>query len=458
MVPRLPVPPGAEVEALRLSPALQGLHPRRAGAPRRRLETKRPPSSRPPSPRPGAGSPGLSAVRAVRDRRPAIAAAERRPSSSPGPASSSRATHALAMAERLRAIGEETGARIVFKSSYDKANRSSKDSFRGPGLEEGLDDPRGGQGEDGPARSSPTSTSRPRPRRPREVLDVLQIPAFLSPPDRPRDVGRARPARPSTSRRASSWRRTTWPRSWRSAARPATRRSSCASAGPRSATTTSSSTCGPSRSCGRSATRSSTTSRTRCSSRAAGRRRAASSSTRRSSPAPPRPRAASTASSSRSTTIPDQALSDQSTQLDVKIVPVLIRALLAVVKTVRSAFSGPPTRLRRPDRDQRLRFDVVAGLDPGLEPAGERANQSESPVHEHARHTGRRGFVGSGAVEDDLPVPRQLGAAADRAPRTSMTRAPGNPARVAGPRPRPSGRRRRSGSGPRRSGGAGRPP
>src|SRR5712692_6675548 len=47
--------------------------------------------------------------------------------------------HAIAMGMRLKEIAQETGARIVYKSSYDKANRSSKDSFRGPGLEEGLD-------------------------------------------------------------------------------------------------------------------------------------------------------------------------------------------------------------------------------------------------------------------------------------------------------------------------------
>jgi len=47
--------------------------------------------------------------------------------------------HALAMAARLSAIAAETQARIVYKSSFDKANRSSVDSFRGPGLTEGLD-------------------------------------------------------------------------------------------------------------------------------------------------------------------------------------------------------------------------------------------------------------------------------------------------------------------------------
>src|ERR1043165_1767403 len=47
--------------------------------------------------------------------------------------------HALTMARKIRAVAAKTGARIVFKSSFDKANRSSIASFRGPGLEEGLD-------------------------------------------------------------------------------------------------------------------------------------------------------------------------------------------------------------------------------------------------------------------------------------------------------------------------------
>ena len=44
----------------------------------------------------------------------------------------------LETAERLVQIAERTGTRIVFKASFDKANRSSLSSFRGPGLQEGL--------------------------------------------------------------------------------------------------------------------------------------------------------------------------------------------------------------------------------------------------------------------------------------------------------------------------------
>lgn len=87
--------------------------------------------------------------------------------------------HALAMAQRLKAIGEETGARIAFKSSYDKANRSSKDSFRGPGLEEGLDILAEVRAKTGlPILSDVHEPAQAA--RAAEVLDVLQIPAFLS--------------------------------------------------------------------------------------------------------------------------------------------------------------------------------------------------------------------------------------------------------------------------------------
>ncbi len=46
--------------------------------------------------------------------------------------------HALSVAERLREIARAVGLPLVYKSSFDKANRSSHDSPRGPGLEAGL--------------------------------------------------------------------------------------------------------------------------------------------------------------------------------------------------------------------------------------------------------------------------------------------------------------------------------
>ena len=44
----------------------------------------------------------------------------------------------LAIAKRLASLAKRRGIPLVFKASYDKANRSSIDSYRGPGIEEGL--------------------------------------------------------------------------------------------------------------------------------------------------------------------------------------------------------------------------------------------------------------------------------------------------------------------------------
>src|ERR1700722_7191041 len=46
--------------------------------------------------------------------------------------------HALMMAEKLGAVAGEIGVPYIFKASYDKANRSSVSSYRGPGLKNGL--------------------------------------------------------------------------------------------------------------------------------------------------------------------------------------------------------------------------------------------------------------------------------------------------------------------------------
>ncbi len=46
--------------------------------------------------------------------------------------------HVLKLARQIKAITDKLGLTLVFKSSFDKANRTSATSFRGPGLEEGL--------------------------------------------------------------------------------------------------------------------------------------------------------------------------------------------------------------------------------------------------------------------------------------------------------------------------------
>src|SRR5262245_61631919 len=55
-----------------------------------------------------------------------------------GPCVIESEAHARMMAERLAKIAEDASVPFVFKASYDKANRSSVNSYRGPGLKEGL--------------------------------------------------------------------------------------------------------------------------------------------------------------------------------------------------------------------------------------------------------------------------------------------------------------------------------
>jgi 2-dehydro-3-deoxyphosphooctonate aldolase (KDO 8-P synthase) len=81
-------------------------------------------------------------------------------------------------AESLKEICNKNGLPLLFKSSYDKANRTSLSSYRGPGLETGLrilSDVRSKF--DIPVISDIHSMEEVKPAS--EVLDVLQIPAFL---------------------------------------------------------------------------------------------------------------------------------------------------------------------------------------------------------------------------------------------------------------------------------------
>jgi len=55
-----------------------------------------------------------------------------------GPCVIEEAHHPFFMAEQLKATSEEIGVPLIFKASFDKANRTSVESFRGPGLAEGL--------------------------------------------------------------------------------------------------------------------------------------------------------------------------------------------------------------------------------------------------------------------------------------------------------------------------------
>jgi 2-dehydro-3-deoxyphosphooctonate aldolase (KDO 8-P synthase) len=95
-----------------------------------------------------------------------------------GPCVIESRAHALRHARALRALTERVGVPFIYKSSFDKANRTSLQSYRGPGLQEGLeilaavkreldvlvltDVHEGGQA-----------------RAVADVVDVLQTPAFL---------------------------------------------------------------------------------------------------------------------------------------------------------------------------------------------------------------------------------------------------------------------------------------
>jgi 2-dehydro-3-deoxyphosphooctonate aldolase (KDO 8-P synthase) len=96
-----------------------------------------------------------------------------------GPCVIESESHARMMAERVAKIAAGLGISYIFKASYDKANRSSVNSFRGPGLAEGLrilgkikEDLRL------PVLTDIHEASQAAPAA--EVVDILQIPAFLA--------------------------------------------------------------------------------------------------------------------------------------------------------------------------------------------------------------------------------------------------------------------------------------
>ena len=96
-----------------------------------------------------------------------------------GPCQIENRDHALFMAEKIAEVCEPSSSKFIFKSSFDKANRSSITSSRGIGIEEGLK-----------ILEEVKSTFRcpvitdvhtvPQCGLVAEVVDVLQIPAFLS--------------------------------------------------------------------------------------------------------------------------------------------------------------------------------------------------------------------------------------------------------------------------------------
>lgn len=86
--------------------------------------------------------------------------------------------HAYSIAKEIKKICEDVQIPFIFKSSYDKANRSSIQSFRGPGLEKGLEILLQIKKElNVPVLSDVHETSQVE--KAADVLDIIQIPAFL---------------------------------------------------------------------------------------------------------------------------------------------------------------------------------------------------------------------------------------------------------------------------------------
>ena len=85
---------------------------------------------------------------------------------------------ALRHAERIREIAESQGFTYVFKSSFDKANRTSISSYRGPGLDDGLDILAEVKNEVGVRVLTDFHTAE-QAKPVSKVVDILQVPAFL---------------------------------------------------------------------------------------------------------------------------------------------------------------------------------------------------------------------------------------------------------------------------------------
>lgn len=95
-----------------------------------------------------------------------------------GPCVIESPAHPLKIARRLKEIADELEIPFIFKASYDKANRSSIGSFRGVGMERGLDILATVKAKVGvPILTDVHETTHVEPAA--QVADVLQIPAFL---------------------------------------------------------------------------------------------------------------------------------------------------------------------------------------------------------------------------------------------------------------------------------------
>ena len=96
-----------------------------------------------------------------------------------GPCVIESESHAIDTAVFIAEVARRLGTPVVFKASFDKANRTSITSYRGPGLTEGLNELAKVKARTGlPILTDVHEVSQVAPAA--EVVDILQIPAFLS--------------------------------------------------------------------------------------------------------------------------------------------------------------------------------------------------------------------------------------------------------------------------------------
>lgn len=96
-----------------------------------------------------------------------------------GPCVIESAEHALGVALHLKELSEKLAIPLVFKASFDKANRTSGKSFRGPGLQQGLDILAMIRSKTGlPTLTDVHAEAQAEPAA--QACNVLQIPAFLA--------------------------------------------------------------------------------------------------------------------------------------------------------------------------------------------------------------------------------------------------------------------------------------
>jgi len=86
--------------------------------------------------------------------------------------------HSLKIAERLKIVKEDLSIDLIFKASYDKANRTSLESYRGPGLERGCEILKEIKKRTGLKITTDVHETI-QVEKVAEVADMIQIPAFL---------------------------------------------------------------------------------------------------------------------------------------------------------------------------------------------------------------------------------------------------------------------------------------